>query len=305
MSVGAIDLHCHSTASDGRLSPEQVAALALTKGLKAVALTDHDTVAGVAAFSKACAASGIEAIPGVEVSAEYPKGTMHIVGLFVDTANAAFLTFLKQLADGRKVRNPQIVAKLNELGMQIAMAEVEEEAGMKDDGPGGGAIDKSIGRPHIAGVLIKKGYVKDKQDAFDKYLAKGKPCYFSRFVASPTESIRQIHSAGGLAILAHPPYLMKEWNEAELDAAVAGLKAEGLDGIEVHYSTHSPRQTQVIAGLAAKYGLAISGGSDFHGESQGGRSGQTVELGTGIGGNLSISYSVLEDLKKRLSRRAS
>lgn len=303
MSAGTIDLHCHSTASDGRLSPEQVAALAHTKGLKAVALTDHDTVAGVAAFSKACAASGIEAIPGVEVSAEYAKGTMHIVGLFVDTANPGFLAFLKQLADGRKVRNPQIVAKLNELGMQLTMAEVEEEAGIKDDGPGGGAIDKSIGRPHIAGVLIKKGYVKDKQDAFDKYLAKGKPCYFSRFVASPTESIRQIHAAGGLAILAHPPYLMKEWNEAELDGVVAGLKAEGLDGIEVHYSTHSPSQTQFIAGLAAKHGLAVSGGSDFHGETQGGRSGQTVELGAGIGGNLRIPYAVLEALKKRRVQR--
>jgi len=305
MPNDTIDLHCHSTASDGRLAPEEVVALAVKKNLRALALTDHDTVGGIAAFQQAGAAAGLETIPGVEVSAEFTKGTMHIVGLFVDIGNASFLAFLKQLADGRKVRNPQIVNKLNELGMQITMAEVEAEAGIKDDGPGGGAIDKSIGRPHIAGVLIKKGYVKDKQDAFDKYLAKGAACYFSRFVASPAESIRQIHAAGGVAILAHPPYLMKQWDPVELETIVRDLKAAGLDGIEVHYSTHSPEQTRVIAELADKLGLVPSGGSDFHGEPAGGRGGKTVELGTGLGGNLAIPYAVLERLKAVRATRVS
>jgi len=303
MSAGCIDLHCHSTASDGRLAPEDVVALACQKGLRAVALTDHDTVGGLAAFHKAGLTAGLETLSGVEISATFDKGTMHIVGLFVDPAHAGFLAFLKELADGRKVRNPKIVAKLNELGMPITMDEVEREAGVKDDGPGGGAIDKSVGRPHIAAVLIQKGYVKDKPEAFDKYLAKGKPCYFSRFTASPGESIRQIHAASGLAILAHPPYLVKEWNTAEIDGIVGGLKAAGLDGIEVHYSTHSPEQTAFIGDLARKYGLLPSGGSDFHGETQGGRSGHTVELGTGMGHNLRIPYEILEGLKRRKLER--
>lgn len=303
MSTGCVDLHCHSTASDGRLTPEEVVALACQKGLRAVALTDHDTVGGLGAFHKAGSASGLETLSGVEISATFDTGTMHIVGLFVDPAHAGLQAFLKELADGRKIRNPRIVAKLNELGMSLTMDEVEREAGMKDDGPGGGAIDKSVGRPHIAAVLIKKGYVKNKAEAFDKYLAKGKPCYFSRFSASPGESIHQIHAAGGLAILAHPPYLTKEWDTTEIDAIVGGLKTAGLDGIEVHYSTHSPEQTAFIGGLAKKYDLMPSGGSDFHGETNGGRKGRTVELGTGFGNNLSVPYEILEGLRQRKLER--
>lgn len=298
MSEAQIDLHCHSTASDGRLSPTQVVEKAKAAGLKALALTDHDTVGGIAEFVKAGKSAGLETIPGVEVSAQWAKGTMHIVGLFVDPEHAEFRAFLKKLADGRKIRNPQIVKKLNEQGVQITMAEVEEEAGLKDDGPGGGAIDKSVGRPHIASLLIKKGYVKDKQEAFDKYLAKGASCYVTRFVASPKESIAMIHASGGLAILAHPPYLKAD-DDADMDRIVCGLRTEGLDGIEVHYSTHTPEQTALCARLAEKYDLAPSGGSDFHGEPAGGRGGKTVELGTGIGNNLKIPYAVLENLKAR------
>lgn len=301
MSDAQIDLHCHSTASDGRLSPTQVVEKAAGLGLKALALTDHDTVGGIEEFLKAGRSAGLETIPGVEVSAQFAKGTMHIVGLFVDPAHGEFRAFLKKLADGRKIRNPQIVKKLNEQGVQITMAEVEEEAGLRDDGPGGGAIDKSVGRPHIASLLIKKGYVKDKQEAFDKYLAKGASCYVTRFVASPKESIAMIHAAGGVAILAHPPYLKAD-DDADMERIVGGLRAEGLDGIEVHYSTHTPEQTALCARLAEKYDLAPSGGSDFHGEPAGGRDGKTVELGTGIGRNLRIPYAVLENLKARAKR---
>jgi len=290
-----IDLHCHSTASDGRARPEELIAKAKAIGLRALALTDHDTVAGLEAFSAAGRASGIETVPGVEVSAESKKGTMHILGLLVNPAHASFKEFLGQLAAGRKVRNPQIVDKLCELGLKLTMEEVELEAGVKDDGPGGGAIDKSVGRPHIAAVLIKKGYVKDKQEAFDKYLAKGAPAYFSRFTASPEESIRQIHAAGGLAVLAHPHYLSSD--AAELEQLVGKLKEAGLDGIEVFYSTHTREQTALSQKLAQQFDLVPSGGSDFHGEQ--GRSGVSVELGSGIERNLAIPYSILEGLKAR------
>lgn len=303
MPKDCVDLHCHSTASDGRLTPEQLVALAASSGLQALALTDHDTVAGLESFTRAGKSAGLETVPGVEISARYERGTMHIVGLFIDSRSLEFRAFLKQLADGRRARNPQIVAKLCALGFPLTMEEVEADAGIQEQGAGGGAFDKSIGRPHIAAVLIQKGYVKDKQEAFDRYLAKGRPAYVSRFAATPAESISQIHAAGGLAILAHPAYLQAK-NEAELETLVRGLKDARLDGIEVYYSTHTPEQTACCARLAQKFGLAISGGSDFHGDDEGNREGLSVQLGSGIAGSLNLPYAVLEDLKARRKKRS-
>jgi len=294
-----IDLHCHSTASDGRLTPAQLVDMAKHRGLSALALTDHDTVAGLAMFHDHGKKRGLETISGVEVSAEFEKGTMHILGLFVEQTHQEFRAFLKQLSDGRKVRNPKIVQKLNDLGLKITMREVEQEAGMPDNGPGGGAIDKSVGRPHIAAVLIRKGYVQTKQEAFDKYLAKGKPAYEPRFVATPAESIRQIHNADGLAILAHPFYLKAE-SEQELEGIVGDLKKKGLDGIEIHYSTHTPEQRTLAAALAEKFELLGSGGSDFHGED--GLGGLRVDLGTGVNNTLCVPYELLEKMKKKRGR---
>jgi 3',5'-nucleoside bisphosphate phosphatase len=294
-----IDLHCHSTASDGRLTPVELVEQASACGLKALALTDHDTVAGLTMFHQAGKKFGVETVSGVEISADYAKGTMHVVGLFVESASQAFRAFLKQLSDGRKVRNPKIIARLNELGMDITMEEVEQEAGTLQSGVGGGAIDKSVGRPHIAAVMIRKGYVQSKQEAFDRFLAKGRPAYVTRFVASPEESIDQIHGAGGIAVLAHPPYLKAD-NEADMDRIVGELKAKGLDGIEVFYATHTSDQTAMCARLAEKYDLVASGGSDFHGEV--GRGGTNSALGYGINGALSIPYAVLEKLKERRTR---
>jgi 3',5'-nucleoside bisphosphate phosphatase len=288
-----IDLHCHSTASDGRLTPEQLIERARSLGLKAVALTDHDTVAGLAAFHAAGKRCGIETVSGVEISAESARGTLHIVGLFLNPHCEALLEFLRKLREGRDTRNPQIIRKLNELGMAITLEEVEREAGVTGDAVGGGAIDKSVGRPHIASVLVRKGFAASKQEVFDKFLAKGKPAYFKRFVASPEESIRLIHEAGGVTILAHPPYLLPD-NDAALKTIVQGLKEKGLDGIEVWYSTHTPQQTALCASLTKECGLLPSGGSDFHGED-----GSGIELGAGIGGNLSIPYEILSALKEQ------
>lgn len=300
MLKDCVDLHCHSTASDGRLTPQKLVERATQMGLRALALTDHDTIGGLAALHAAAKGTTLETISGVEISADYTKGTLHIVGLFVDAANESFRAFLKKLADGRNVRNPLIVEKLRALGFEITMKEVEDEAGIGAEGGGGGAIDKSIGRPHISAVLIKKGFVRSKQEAFDKYLAKGQPAYVTRFVASPEESIAQIHSSGGIAVLAHPTYLKAE-SAVEMERIIGDLKSKGLDGIEVQYSTHTPEQTELCAGLAKKFDLTPSGGSDFHGET--GRSGRSVELGTGIAGTLAIPCRVLDGLKARQARR--
>jgi hypothetical protein len=223
-----------------------------------------------------------------------------MLGLFVDSQNQLFRSFLKQLAEGRRVRNPQIIKCLNDLGMAITMDEVEAEAGVPNGGIASHPTGKSVGRPHIAAVLIKKGYVKTKQEAFDRFLAKGQPAYVSRFVASSEESINQIHSARGLAILAHPPYLLPK-DEAELESTVRDLKAKGLDGLEVYFSTHTADQTAMCLRVAKKLDLVISGGSDFHGEL--GRGGAVVELGAGVNNNLSIPYDVLATLKKRHASR--
>jgi predicted metal-dependent phosphoesterase TrpH len=291
-----IDLHCHSTASDGRLTPMELVEKAKAAGLKALALTDHDTVSGLAMFHLAGKKFGVETISGVEISADCDKGSMHIIGLFVDSASQAFRAFLKNLSDGRKLRNPQIVARLNELGMDITMEEVEAAAQAPQRAELGGVIDKNIGRTHIADVLVCKGYVPSSFDAFTRLLNKGQPAYVPRLVASPQEAIHQIHGAGGLAILAHPPYLRPQ-SDGELDDIVGNLKNMGLDGIEVYYATHTPEQTALCERLAQKHDLLASGGSDFHGEA--GRSGTFVALGSGINSALAIPYSLVERMRER------
>lgn len=300
MQPERVDLHCHSTASDGRLTPAQLVERAKQLGLKALALTDHDTVAGLGLFQAAGQARNLETIPGVEVSTDYPTGTMHLLGLLIDSQNQAFRAFLKQLADGRQVRNPQIIERLSQLGLAITMDEVEEEAGVTSAGiEGAGLSEKSIGRPHIAAVLIRKGYVESKQAAFDKYLAKGRPAYVPRFLVSPEECINQIHSASGLAVLAHPPYIMAK-DDAELERIVGELKHKGLDGIEVYFSTHTREQTALCERLAGEFDLLVTGGSDFHGDL--GRGGTKVELGSGAGGRLCVSYELVQKLKERKAR---
>jgi hypothetical protein len=282
------------------LTPAQLVERAKQLGLKALALTDHDTVAGLGLFQAAGQARNLETIPGVEVSTDYPTGTMHLLGLLIDSQNQAFRAFLKQLADGRQVRNPQIIARLSQLGLAITMDEVEEEAGVTSAGiEGAGLSEKSIGRPHIAAVLIRKGYVESKQAAFDKYLAKGRPAYAPRFLVSPEECINQIHSASGLAVLAHPPYIMAK-DDAELERIVGELKHKGLDGIEVYFSTHTREQTALCERLAGEFDLLVTGGSDFHGDL--GRGGTKVELGSGAGGRLCVSYELVQKLKERKAR---
>jgi predicted metal-dependent phosphoesterase TrpH len=276
----AIDLHVHTTASDGTLSPANLVQYAKTRGLEAIAVTDHDTVEGLDEAVAEGNAIGFEVVPGVEISADYAGGALHILGYYLDFKSSALLKRLAVLQDARAERNPKIVHKLQALGFSISFAEIEQEAG-----------SGLVGRPHFAQVLLKKGYVKSVQEAFDKYLKKGAAAYEDKFRFPIPEAISMIVDAGGIPVLGHPVTL--NCNGAQLEAKIKDWKAGGLQGIEVYYSDHDAALTSQYAALARRHGLIPTGGSDFHGSMIKG-----IELGIGKG-NLNIPYSVLQELKQK------
>lgn len=283
----AIDLHTHTTASDGTTSPAELVAAAVRAGLSAVAVTDHDVTFGAAEAVAAAAATGapVEIVPGVEISAEWPRGQMHLLGLFVDPGDRALCGWLEEILGGRDARNARIVARLRELGVEIELSEVEAVAG-----------DGAVGRPHIAQVLVRKGAVASLREAFDRYLGKGAAAYFDRLRATPGQAIERIHAAGGLAVLAHPHHCGAA-DEAELTAWVGELRDAGLDGIEVLYSTFSGEDRRVAQRLASRFDLLPSGGSDFHGGNK-----PDIRLGRGRG-DLAVPREFLDRMKQALSRR--
>jgi predicted metal-dependent phosphoesterase TrpH len=276
----AIDLHVHTTASDGTLSPAAVVQYAETRGLEAIAVTDHDTVEGLDEAVAEGSTAGFEVVPGVEISADYPGAALHVLGYYLDYKNSALLKRLAVLQHARAERNPKIVRKLQALGFAISFAEVEQEAG-----------SGLVGRPHFAQVMLKKGYVKSMQEAFDKYLKKGAAAYEEKFRFPVREAISMIANAGGIPVLGHPVTL--NCNGAQLEANIKAWKESGLQGIEVYYSDHDAALTNQYAALARSYGLIPTGGSDFHGSMIKG-----IELGIGKG-NLHIPYSVLQELKQK------
>jgi hypothetical protein len=254
MPSGFVDLHCHSTASDGTLSPTEVVRLALERDLSALALTDHDTIAGVAEATAEAQRVGIDFIPGIEISAEYPHpGTMHLLGYGVDPQNSTLASLTDKLLAGRDDRNPRIIAKLQALNISVSMPEVEAEAG-----------GKVLGRPHIAAILVRKGYVSSIKQAFDKYLAPGGLAYYDKERLSPKKAIRMILECGGLPVLAHPIQLRYQ-NDAQLERVVKDLLDMGLAGIEVIHSDHDANMVEQYTALADRFGLIKTGGSDFHG----------------------------------------
>jgi len=222
-------------------------------GLTAMALTDHDTVDGLAEAVAAGEKLGVEIIPGVEISAQFPGGTMHILGLFVDYHNGLLDQRLAVLKQARLDRNPQIIAKLNTLGISITMARVEEISG-------GG----QVGRPHIARALMESGYVTDIQEAFDRYLGLGKPGYVSKFRFPPDQALAMIREAKGIPVLAHP-FTLGLGSAYALRNLVIELKGLGLAGLEVFYSEHTREQQALYHKLARELDLLITGGSDYHG----------------------------------------
>ena len=266
-SAQFVDLHCHSTASDGTCSPTEVIQLGQRSGLSAMSLTDHDTIGGIAEAAAEAGRLGIDFIPGIEISAEYPRpGTMHILGYGVDPNSAILKDLTRQLIEGRDTRNPQIIRKLNELGMDITMTEVEREAG-----------GKVIGRPHIAAILIRKGYVSTIKQAFDKYLAPGGLAYFDKERLTSRRALEMIHESGGLPVLAHPIQL-RALNDGELERVIKDLKDLGLAGLEVIHSDHGPAHVEKYTKIADRMGLLKTGGSDFHGQNK-----KDIQLGTANG----------------------
>lgn len=274
-----IDLHIHSTASDGSLRPAEVVRLAKKQGLKAIALTDHDTVDGVAEAVAAGEEVGLEVVPGVEISARCPHGTMHILGYFVNYASERLGERLAVLKKARAERNPQIIAKLNRLGIPITMAQVAELSG-------GG----QIGRPHIARALYEGGYVPNLQDAFDIYLRNGGLAHVSKFRFPPEEAIAMIQEAKGIPVLSHP-FTLGLNSPKDLEALLLELQDLGLAGLEVYYPEHTPEQEALYLRLARQLGLLITGGSDFHGANK-----PEVMLGR-ISCQAKITYHLLEALK--------
>jgi 3',5'-nucleoside bisphosphate phosphatase len=280
-----IDLHVHTNMSDGSLSPAEVVRFSAQKGLQAIAITDHDTVAGIAEARAEGLKAGVEVISGVEMSVEWNPGIVHILGFFVRTDDRHLLESLAYLAQGRRDRIPKIVSKLSDCGVHISVEEVARESG-----------DGVPGRPHVANVMVRKGIVSGIQDAFDLYLGKGAPAYVKKTKTSPAEAMRVIKGAGGLPVLAHP-YSIDEQDAGRVREIVRGLVSQGLEGIEAYYPKHTPEQTRTFLDLALEFDLAITGGTDFHGAGK-----PEIELGV-FPAREPLPYSILQDMKARLNAR--
>ena len=276
-----VDLHTHSTASDGSDPPERLVELAAQSGLGAIALTDHDTQEGVEAADATAADLGVELIPGVELSLAYDTGGMHLVVLWLPPGSGPLQDRLAGLQSGRHLRNTEILAALAALGMAITEEEVRTEAG-------GG----SVGRPHIAAVMMARGYVPDIRSAFDLWLGAGRPAYVSRERLDPVTAIGLARESGGVPILAHPHTL--GITTADAMARLLGeLTDAGLVGLEAIYSSYHRHVRDGYADLARRFGLAVSGGSDYHGTYKPG-----LQLGSGYG-DLVVPGSILDDLRSR------
>ncbi|HEX5322690.1 MAG TPA: PHP domain-containing protein [Capsulimonadaceae bacterium] len=251
-----IDLQAHTTASDGSASPTEVVTAAARLGLAAIAVTDHDTIGGLAEAIEAARANSIEFVPGVELSVEDDIGRFHLLGYLFDPADAKLAETLVQLRISRNERNQQIMERARELNLPITWNDVREQAGEDAE---------VIARPHIAAALLKRGVVSTRQEAFDIYLTPGKPLYFPKMGLTPAEAAQILHSAGGVAVMAHPG--LSKWADPGLLAErLAGLKDNGLDGVEVYYSQHTPEQTAQYLEIARDLGMIYTGGSDYHGD---------------------------------------
>jgi len=287
MASKFVDLHCHSTASDGTFKPAEVVRLAVENDLSALALTDHDTIAGVAEAAEEAGRVGLDFLPGIEISAEYPQpGTMHLLGYGIDPQSPTLRDLTKTLLAGRDNRNPKIIAKLQQLGVSITMKEVEAEAG-----------GKVIGRPHIAAILMRKGYVQSIKQAFEKYLAPGGAAYFDKERLDPAQAISLIRESGGLPVLAHPIQLRYQ-NDGQLEREVKDLVDLGLAGIEVIHSDHGAQLVEKYTAIAKRYGLLKTGGSDFHGTNK-------TRISLGIANGTRVPREWFDELVDRCAAKKS
>ncbi len=274
------DLHLHSTASDGLLTPTELVTMAKSLGFSAVALTDHDTISGIAEAKTAGVALGIEVIAGIELSAiddrEYGEVEVHILGYLIDPEHKSLHEVLKLIIESRRDRAIKMVKKLNKLGILISLDNVREIA-----------VGESLGRPHIARAMFEAGYISEIREAFSKdYIGRGGLAYVERFKISPREAIELINGAGGVAVLAHPGYLSDGTSLGEED--IYDYCQAGLQGLEVFYSRHSQEQQCCYKKIAKKFNLLVTGGSDFHG-------GNEVLLGS-----VKISFDNVKALKNAI-----
>lgn len=246
-----IDLHLHTTASDGRLTPAQLVARVAAAGITTVSVTDHDTVASVAEATALAAPLGIRVVPGIEITAVDNGRDVHMLAYFIDTGSAVLTTFLERQRGLRVARVREIGVRLATLGVGVDVESVLAAALTR---PG-----SSVGRPQIARALVAAGHVESVQAAFENLLATGQPAYVPRTGPSPADVVRLVHDVGGVASMAHPGVTKR-------DDLIAPLADQGLDAIEVYHSDHTPEDVQVYRNLSIRLNLAISGGSDFHGE---------------------------------------
>jgi predicted metal-dependent phosphoesterase TrpH len=266
------DLHTHSSASDGDLNPSQLVELAASKGLTAISLTDHDTLTGIPMALESGSRHAVDVITGVEISAEYEPGMLHILGYFPVFPDGMEVD-LARVQAARRERIPRIVRKLNDLGVMLTEEDIIELAG-----------EAQIGRPHIAKVLLNEGYVSSFDEAFDEYLGKGKKAYVPKEKMTCEKAIGLIRNYRGLPVLAHPYTLHLE--DADLKSFIKELRQWGLVGIEVYYPDHTPDDTTRYLHMAQEFGLLITGGTDFHGADR-----KTVSLGDhGIDSTLLKSF---------------
>jgi predicted metal-dependent phosphoesterase TrpH len=276
----------HSRASDGALAPREVVRLASEMGLRAVAVTDHDTVAGVPDALAAGEEFGIEVIPAVEISTEFADGACHILGYFIDLEDAALGALLAEAREGRERRNVQMLEKLAALGMPLAMDDVRRHvtAGV-------------VTRAHFASALIEKGYVASWDEAFEKFLGRDKAAYVYRKRLNPFEAVRAVRGAGGLASLAHPRQLNRSVEETE--KWIADLARAGLDAVETQSPDHNASLARQYKAIAERLGLLETGGTDWHGHEH--NTGFSMGVGRGA---IRVRYAVVEKMKDRLASRA-
>ncbi len=292
-SSGTIDLHVHSTASDGSLHPEQILDRAVKNGLAAISITDHDTIDGVEKALCYGIPETLEFITGIEISAAFPpssknSGSLHILGYGIRTDHPDLCRMLEKQRSARSGRNPLIIKKLNNMGIPASLEAIAAATGKKD-----------VARPHIAEFLVKNGYATDIDDAFDRLLGKGKPAYVDKYRIDAETAIKRIRAAGGIAVLAHPMLLFDnrpvDPPDETFENLLEVLISYGLGGIEAYYPGHSASQTSFLVKAAEKRNLLVTGGTDFHGDIN-----PDIEMGSGRG-KFSVPYEIFNTLKNALT----
>ncbi len=277
----SIDLHVHSTFSDGTLTPAALVELAVARDLKAISITDHDTMEGTSEAVERGEQIGLEVVPGIELSVVHNDQHLHLLGYFVDSKNKELNMALHEIQAARIERNEKIIEKLCSHGLSLTIEDVQQKSKVGQ-----------MGRPHIAQVLVEKQYVRSLDEAFTRLLKRGAIAYVPRKIMDAAKAIRCIHTAGGLAVLAHPATIDNSLRK--IPELVKQLVQHELDGIEVYYPVHSTKNRKQLSALASRYGLVVTGGSDYHGD---------IRPGTMLAGgkNVYVPVEVLQQMKNTLN----